>query len=533
VPPLYVEGTATSSAINDVTLTLAFVASGQTLKSSSKTLTVFDTEISECDSAWLPKRPGDSGYKTAITATVHPSLGSVSKDFKFTLLDVSAMLGYCTNAGSETTKDLMFESQTGWTISGTNSEFAQKSGTMTSQASVDVSSFDYGAYGKIKCEVTMLGQTYTAHVSGGSQLSVTVPRDTNNNHIADAWAYDAGNADDDAESGSTLLGDGLTRYEEYRGVDINGDGFITPDERLNPNTRRDLFIKGDGFDASFPLVWGNAFQAAGVDVHEVSSSAGSRDIDILTIHVTNAGDDLAHITRYQAPSDNTRFWGYRSSGYTRNLGTATTYYNPDVYKDAINYAFNDKPFVDGATWSSPGQWTGAPNGMLDMLSKVEDADDDGGLDDCEKDGNVTEPYDDGDTSFDGDYPCVAPGIDPHDPENLITPDKAAYWTYNHDLNPLNIDDDQYIEWPTYSDPEELDPENKDAREYSVEDHIRETVTHEMGHAVGIRTGMPGGHCTDPTCCMYRGTDVGFNRYDHFCAGCTAYIKIHNNASNDP
>jgi hypothetical protein len=40
VPPLYVEGTATSSAIDDVTLTLAFVASGQAMNPHSVTFTV-------------------------------------------------------------------------------------------------------------------------------------------------------------------------------------------------------------------------------------------------------------------------------------------------------------------------------------------------------------------------------------------------------------------------------------------------------------------------------------------------------------
>jgi hypothetical protein len=261
----------------------------------------YDAEITQCSSSWLPKKQGDSDYKTYITVTVVPDRPTVSKEYEFTLYDVSSEYGYCVNRGSETGKDLQFEPQTGFTISGSNNEIATKT-TTSSSVTVAVSSFDYGAYGKIKCEVTIDGQTYTAHIPGGSQTDVSIPRDDDNNHIADAWTYNTGNYgdDDDTSLDNYYYGDGLCRYEEYRGVDINGDGLITCDwrwqERLNPN-RKDLFVASNGFGGDFPFAWGNAFNEAEIDVHQLFGG-NDRNIDVLSATLADVGYHITQTDRF-------------------------------------------------------------------------------------------------------------------------------------------------------------------------------------------------------------------------------------------
>jgi hypothetical protein len=113
------------------------------------------------------------------------------------------------------------------------------------ESSVIITSYDWGAYGKLK--VTAIyedGHEEEAHVEGdASKGALTIPKDDNGNHIADFWEkhYAGGKSDAKADDdlvpiGDSHQGDGLSLYEEYRGFRVQGEHI-----RTNP-ILKDLFI---------------------------------------------------------------------------------------------------------------------------------------------------------------------------------------------------------------------------------------------------------------------------------------------------
>jgi len=355
---------------------------------------------------------------------------------------------------------------------------------------------------------TVLGKEKWAHIPGANDIwYIRIPRDDDSNHIADCWAYNAGDEDDDddASLNNTYYGDGLTRYEEYRGVDINMDGTVSDAERLTP-LHKDLFVQGSGFGGDFPdFAYGDAFVEAGIQVHEFAGTVGTddRNIDVLVASAIDAG---GHIYRCGDPTPSgVRDWTWSTKGQS-TVGDGNSYGSPEINKYASDYYFDDKPHSDGMTWTAPGQWAGAANGVLDPVNpeRVEDTNDNGVLDGNERDGATTPPTDDADNDFDGDYPV-----------------SAAPWDWNQELSPMDIDADEQVELPMYSQVP-VSPGD----EYTRPEVVQHTTTHEMGHAMGI-DGPYNGHCNDPTCLMYR-YSPNWARDGHLCNDCRAQIRIHNN-----
>lgn len=219
--------------------------------------------LDKCPDTFIPAG-GSSDNSVNITATVDGE--GVTGSFKFTLYDTSDERGFCMNSytsvpssgnpDAEDWEDLQFEAQTGFTISGTSNSVAQTTATNLTSKTVTVSCYDYGAYGKIKVEFypTMTagsGPTLTGVETGGTRQFTNVPLDDNDNHIADeavAWDYsslDVGpgtthavnDDNDDTPTGSAEPGDGLSRYEEYRGFKYNSGYVRTSIEH------KDVFIR--------------------------------------------------------------------------------------------------------------------------------------------------------------------------------------------------------------------------------------------------------------------------------------------------
>ena len=508
---LWVEGVQTSSDPCDVTLALEYTTQGWTIRDKIN-ITVFDAAMYKCASDFMPKG-GDQDNIVGITAAVEPT--GLTGVMKFTLYDVSDEAGYCLNRpaqipdpgqeDSESWKDLQFEDmQTGLTVCGPYNEQATTDEAVNTQ-DVNVVSYDYGAYGKIKMEVEIGSAWYTAHVVCGTAKFARIPLDDDENNIADAWAYNTGNAEDDVDTSlnNSHNGDGLTRYEEYRGVDINGDNIISDSERLNPS-QKDLFIQGSGFGGDFPgFSWGNAFNEAQIVVHEFEGEVGTEDrnIDVLVVEAYNgtAPGNSGNIGRSGPPVGGVRQWWWSTMGQS-DVGTSTQYGSEisytRVYKVPINNRFDQKPHKDGTTLTAPGVWGGAPDGLFDPVANVEDADDDGVLDPFENDGNANAPNDDADAVLDGDYPVQSGGV----------------WNFSQNFSPHDIDDDGSIELPLGST----------TNDYTRAHVVMRTANHEMGHSVGISP-----HCSDTTCAMYGGIN-NYNRHGHFCNTCRAKILIHNN-----
>ena len=198
---------------------------------------ILKVEIDKCAADWEP-RGGAEDNTTTIRAVVTPD--TVKGKFKFTLTDVSSEPGYCLNApkpapgsgeDSDAWKDLQFPDQSGFTISGVDRDVAETTATDVSEATVTVKSFDYGAFGRIRAEfvVNGTGLSCMATELGGSQEFTAIPRDENENQISDSWQYElsfGSGASDDVDIPGTgaheQAGDGLSRYEEYRGFMIKG-----------------------------------------------------------------------------------------------------------------------------------------------------------------------------------------------------------------------------------------------------------------------------------------------------------------------
>jgi hypothetical protein len=95
---------------------------------------------------------------------------------------------------------------------------------------VTVNSYDWGGWTQLKVVAELSDHTtVTAHVRGAPQLTLAIPRDGNNNHIADAWEESYALAsieqdadDDDYPVGDSHKGDSIALYDEYRGFHIGG-----------------------------------------------------------------------------------------------------------------------------------------------------------------------------------------------------------------------------------------------------------------------------------------------------------------------
>ncbi len=126
-------------------------------------------------------------------------------------------------------------------------------------------SWDYGGRTKV---------LVTDPVSGNYLGQLWVPVNSDKNGISSAWNVHGDltgldpNADTDAitfegAGYSAPLGDGFTHFEEYRGITriLAGE---TPHMRLHP-FRKDLFVRGVGFDGDYNFTYGLAFENAGID----------------------------------------------------------------------------------------------------------------------------------------------------------------------------------------------------------------------------------------------------------------------------
>lgn len=193
--------------------------------------------------------------------------------------DASRNKGFCTNFpakdakndGDEKLTDLRFLDR------GDNAKVGKAidkgAGFATDDAKgqlpVNVSCFDYGAWGQLTAEVEVGDDRLLATTAGKAEkTALAIPRDENGNHIADAWEEEKclpsmpASSDDESEPEGANMGDGYTFYEEYRGFVLE-DGGDRKHVRLLPNRKkllvapigpdRDAYIAGV---ASFALISG-------------------------------------------------------------------------------------------------------------------------------------------------------------------------------------------------------------------------------------------------------------------------------------
>jgi len=242
-------------------------------------MTVWEFEI---DPPYIDALPQDGATYT-FTATIRPEKdhygNSMARVIEFEL-DTSAEPGYCMNATREqglwtdTTaqdNDLKFVPyQPGLEVYAdgahpTNYSIARTVEPVLS-ASVQVRCLDYGAYGSVSAHAIGLG---FARLKGTLiERGAMIPRDENNNGIYDGWIYESrpeGDQDTNPPYGS--VGDGVVKYEEYRGFMINGSYF-----RSDPGQKMLWLVPEEG-TTQFASKYGIGFASNLMDaVYQISEN---------------------------------------------------------------------------------------------------------------------------------------------------------------------------------------------------------------------------------------------------------------------
>lgn len=208
-----------------------------------------------------------NGNSISFSATISPA--TATGVIRFEIYDTSALVGVAMNSGSQTTPDYDFgQSQSGFSVpvttgSGANLVYKLTTSSNVNAATAAVNSRDYGGYCKVRVFATVNGTEISGTFSGTSSNFARVPKDDNNNKMPDA-GWTAGSTqiteqstapasdNDNNPAGNGTNGDGLTDFEEYRGVLVRGTH-----RRLNP-FQKDLFIDSNvsvniGYAVNLPL----------------------------------------------------------------------------------------------------------------------------------------------------------------------------------------------------------------------------------------------------------------------------------------
>ena len=228
---------------------------------------------------WVPEKDGE----ITVKAKIFPD--SLSGHFTFYIDDSTEYPGYCMNAPfpvpssgehSETWNDLRFLNPqplgSGIAIvSGTEDGEAETTAGPWNEREIVLKANDYAAFGKLRCRAeisTGTGSVFCDAVVQGTGASyLTIPKDSNDNKVADAASvYDSGDVSDDDDRlngvpANTFEGDALTRFEEYRGFLLADGGHL----RTDPE-KQDYFLHNE--DALDISVFESASHLA---VHEVAN----------------------------------------------------------------------------------------------------------------------------------------------------------------------------------------------------------------------------------------------------------------------
>jgi hypothetical protein len=207
--------------------------------------------------AWLPRGGSDertAGNTLPVKATLVP-LGSGAPRHRatqivFALADVSREPGVALNQpvhGGLTSPDLGFEPARNpqAEVSGEGAIARFVHGPYTS-VTAEVSSFDWGGSGRLNVWARLDdGRIIAGHLPANGDRDLLIPKRAATSRIADGWKAAVGftgadGADDEQQPGNDHVGDGLTAYEEYRGLVINGRS--TRDERSLDPARKNLVV---------------------------------------------------------------------------------------------------------------------------------------------------------------------------------------------------------------------------------------------------------------------------------------------------
>ena len=187
-----------------------------------------------------------------LTPRAIPSLKPPKKVLKYTITleDTSQEKGVDCNwpdpDRATTDYDMKIDPDNGWIkVTDDKGQSAETKQEGLTEFRVTINSYDWGGYTKLKVVAELEGgQSVVAHVRGHSdQDFLAIPKDDNQNHIADWWEHlfnlkntDPSADDDDFPQGDGDKGDSIALYDEYRGFHIGGKH-----DRLSPETQGPLY----------------------------------------------------------------------------------------------------------------------------------------------------------------------------------------------------------------------------------------------------------------------------------------------------
>jgi hypothetical protein len=208
----------------------------QTETKRKKKLGIYLHRTSATDERWIP----ENGNMTSVTAEIYTFDYDKSKWLRkgdqkkitFEFSERSKEVGECLNSGSEKTPDLHFMTLAMENLDNLNPNHSGKVRTReeTDVWHVSITSNDFGSFGKVFAtapECVSLNKLSNGELVEAPN-AVAVPRDDNNNQIADQHEKLEGmtplatDDKDDTPEGNGVLGDGLSAYEEYRGFRVMG-----------------------------------------------------------------------------------------------------------------------------------------------------------------------------------------------------------------------------------------------------------------------------------------------------------------------
>ena len=441
---------------------------------------------------------------------------------------------------------------------------------------VDVFSFDYGG------SFTLMASTMVTGVNGDYEAKgkITLPLDADTDGVPDIvekhygfnendpYSLDPGNAmldgdmDEDTLMYNAYPGDGLTNGQEWRGIIYDLDG--TEHERLNLN-KKNLFVRGDYYKnsvclttgnpdvldftlvVSTPIVndsdTGNAFENAGIDVHDVTTyeyfcqEPPNIDVLVVTNKALEYGVPFETLvgTKYgliQHPSPNyPRWWLWDLKGASfvgdrwtyaidSNSGRQATetyhsslmnyiynrpYFNetnPDWYKSDKNYCFYN---------------TADSEIKLDPLDHVEDYIQENGSIVDREGGNTEDRCIQKNGQIDGDRFMDVVWKDRYYGQRLFH--------VGYDFSVFDADADGYVELPqvdTINEVMALVQGELNPGEYYPLQVQTQTIMHEIGHALGVSVN----HVADQTCVMYVPV-LDWSHARHYCPEAIGQFFIHN------
>ena len=221
---------------------------------------------------WVPSPLFDrtSGRETVgVKAELHAAKPDDSKPsgrIDFTLRNVSRQRGECGNFPRSPSEkpDLRFAAEQPEGIQvdpdGQHAFTTEK----VSEAVVMVASEDGGAWGGVQAVCKEL--RLTAEEPETARQELLVPKDDNDNHVADAWEEEKGilkenrpgEWDGDEVSGQDFKGDGITLFNEYRGLAFPEGKSGHTFRRLEPGTK-EMFLLDSG--NAFPMAKWEAITA--------------------------------------------------------------------------------------------------------------------------------------------------------------------------------------------------------------------------------------------------------------------------------